>query len=88
MNPVILEKRGIVVPTPEVPLTYNHLRPGDMLYVEYSPEYLIFVDRTLDFLIFISVHQTGYFSKRRIPRETLEEGDSILADAGWEVYRP
>jgi len=70
------------------PLTYNDLRPGDMLFVEHAPEYHIFVEHTIDYLIFIAVHETGYFSKRRMPRESVGEGDFILEESGWDVYRP
>lgn len=75
--------------TPDVPLTYNHLRPGDMLYVTYQPQYyLIFVSARMDHLEFIRVHRFGTHFKHHIPRESISEGDQTLEDSGWEIYRP
>lgn len=88
MNPALARARGVKLSVVTPPLTYNDLQPGDMLYVEYSNEYHIFVEHTLDYLIFIAVHATGHFAKRRMPRESVAEGDFTLQDAGWEVYRP
>ncbi len=89
MNPIILQKRGIDVVVPEEPRTYNHLRPGDLLYVTYQPQYyLIFVAHHLDNLEFIRVHRFGTSLKHRIPRESVSEGDQTLEDSGWEIYRP
>ncbi len=97
MNPIILEKRGVKVVLPEEPRTYNHLRPGDMLYVPPDSQngYLIFVEHSLDYLLFIQVYgDTGFglnalhSSRRKIPRDSVGEGDMLLEDAGWEVFRP
>ncbi len=97
MNPVILEKRyGIKINGREIPITYNHLRPGDMLYVPPDSQngYLIFVEHTLDDLLFIQVWGDSGFgirhhsSRRKIPRNSVAEGDMLLEDAGWELYRP
>lgn len=79
------------------PLTYNHLKPGDLLYVPPFSEngYLIFVEHSMDHLLFIQVNGVSDFgtgilrpSRRKIPRESIAEGDMLIEDSGWEVYRP
>lgn len=88
MNPALARARGIQLSVVTLPLTYNDLQPGDMLYVEYAREYHIFVEHALDHLIFIAVHDTGRFTKRRMERSAIAEGDFTLQDAGWSIYRP